>query len=82
MPEMDGFEAAAAIRRPESGVRNPQIPIVALTAHAMKGDREECLSAGMDDYIPKPFNLAVLAAVLDRWLPEHSGSADSDVPAK
>ncbi|MFP4192704.1 MAG: PAS domain S-box protein, partial [Candidatus Hydrogenedentota bacterium] len=54
MPEMDGLEATRRIRDPHSPVRNHCIPIVAMTAHAMEGDREACLKAGMDDYVPKP----------------------------
>ena len=67
MPDMDGFEATRIIRNPASGVKNPKIPIIALTAHAMKGDRELCLEAGMDDYLSKPVSPQDLAAALDRW---------------
>lgn len=72
MPVMDGFEATALIRDPESKVRNREIPIVALTANAMTGDREACLAAGMNDYLSKPFELADLEKVLYRVLP-HNG---------
>jgi PAS domain S-box-containing protein len=65
MPEMDGFEATASIRRLESGGRH--IPIVALTANAMPGDRERCLSAGMDDYIAKPSRIDELDRVIGLW---------------
>jgi CheY-like chemotaxis protein len=65
MPEMDGFEATASIRRLESAGR--RIPIVALTANAMPGDRERCLSAGMDDYIAKPSRIDELGRVIGRW---------------
>ena len=68
MPEMDGFEATRAIRKAEisSGRR---IPIIAMTANAMEGDRENCLAAGMDDYISKPVSLELLRSVLERWMP-------------
>jgi len=56
MPEMDGFEATRIIRNPESSILNHNVPIIAMTARAMKGDRELCLEAGMDDYIPKPID--------------------------
>jgi len=54
MPEMDGYQATKAIRNPHSRVRNHHVPIIAMTANAMKGDRERCIEVGMDDYIPKP----------------------------
>lgn len=66
MPVMDGYEASIAIRR--LGTRGRRIPIVALTAAAIEGDRERCLAAGMDDYIAKPAKPAQLAEVLGRWL--------------
>jgi protein-histidine pros-kinase len=65
MPRLDGWEAAARIRASERGAR---VPIVALTAHAMAGDRERCLQAGMDDYLSKPVQLARLHEVMARWL--------------
>ena len=69
MPEMDGLEATRRIRSPESAVVNPQVPIVAMTAHAMPGDREKCLAAGMNDYLAKPFSPATLVDALLNWLP-------------
>jgi PAS domain S-box-containing protein len=65
MPGMNGFEATAEIRRRQS-VTESRIPIVAVTAHAMAGDRERCLAAGMDEYVTKPVNAATLAAALER----------------
>lgn len=70
MPEMDGLEAARRIRDPASPVRNRQIPIVAVTAHAVEGYQETCLAAGMDDYLTKPVTPQKLRDVLARWLPE------------
>jgi len=64
MPEMDGFEATAKLRQSEAG---RMVPILALTAHAMQGDRERCLEAGMDDYITKPLNPADMLAKLKYW---------------
>ncbi len=69
MPEMDGFEAAAAIRAAEAADGRGRLPVVALTANAIVGDRERCLSAGMDDYLSKPIDPQALAATLAAWLP-------------
>ena len=70
MPEMDGYELASAIRREEG--ENRHTPIVAITADALKGTREQCLAAGMDDYLPKPIQLKELKEKLDPWLPQES----------
>ena len=74
MPEMDGFDATRAIRNAEMSSGH-HIPIIAMTANAMSGDRERCIEAGMDDYIPKPVTRHVLSDVLRRWLPVASQSA-------
>ena len=68
MPGMDGFQATAAIRSEETGALNPRVPIIALTAYAMQGDRERCLAAGMDDYLPKPVRGLDLSMAIQRWL--------------
>ena len=68
MPEMDGYEATRRIRKNEDGVKNPDIPVIAITANALKGDREKCLAAGMNDYLSKPIDPMVLKEMLDKWL--------------
>jgi signal transduction histidine kinase/DNA-binding response OmpR family regulator len=74
MPEMDGYKATKIIREKEDAQLSEDngkishVPIIALTAYALQGDREKCLSSGMDDYIPKPFGKAQLRAVLKKWL--------------
>jgi CheY-like chemotaxis protein len=74
MPEMDGFEATLKIRQLESEVRST--PIIAMTAHAMKGDRERFLEAGMDDYIPKPLEPDALFALIEKWIWERQLKAE------
>ncbi len=88
MPDMDGFEATKQIRQWEGN--ECRVPIIAMTAHALKGDRERCLQAGMDDYVTKPIEPQVLFTTLDRWtqsedpstqvktadVQDYSGSAD------
>jgi len=90
MPEMDGFAATQAIRQAERAGRvrcagKQRLPIIALTANAIKGDRERCLGAGMDDYLSKPFTRRDLMAVLQRWLacapPEPTSRQASTAPA-
>jgi CheY-like chemotaxis protein len=75
MPEMDGYEATQAIRRSEKDESKPcpwkaPLHIVAMTANAMKGDREKCLAAGMNDYVSKPVRMAELHASLSRCVPQ------------
>ena len=65
MPEMDGYEATMAIRKLNDYIK---LPIIALTAKAMKGDREKCLEAGMSDYVSKPVNIEQLLSLMRVWL--------------
>ena len=70
MPVMDGFEASRSIRSAQSNALNPNVPIIAMTANVIKGDREKCLAAGMSDYISKPVDPEKLAQALHNWLPK------------
>jgi PAS domain S-box-containing protein len=96
MPEMDGFDATAEIRargllrpnQPREPAEPVRLPIVGLTASALKGDRELCIAAGMDDYLAKPFRRDALRLVLERWVLDHAsepvdaeGAADGGTPA-
>jgi CheY-like chemotaxis protein len=78
MPEMDGYEACRKIRNGPSEVRNPKIPIIAMTAHVMNGDREKCLDAGMNDYITKPVDPLALGRLIDQWLFQTPSSSHGD----
>ena len=68
MPEMGGYETARRIRDPRTAVPHRNIPIIAMTAYAIKGDREKCLEAGMNDYITKPVDSEKLALLIEKWL--------------
>ena len=83
MPEMNGFEATARVR--ELGIRSRRggrVPIIAMTANAMKGDREECLGAGMDDYVSKPVHAAKLYTAVETSAPPQSAAAHGRPPAE
>jgi len=79
MPEMDGFEATRLWRVRETALSLPRLPIVAVTANALEGDREQCLQSGMDDYLAKPFVRAQLVGILARWM-KPGGSDDPGEP--
>jgi CheY-like chemotaxis protein/HPt (histidine-containing phosphotransfer) domain-containing protein len=81
MPVMDGYTATRRRRTQEAAEGLPRIPIVAMTANAMVGDREKCLEAGMDDYLSKPLNRNLLEQTLRRWLAESAESAERGSPA-
>jgi len=77
MPEMDGYQCTRQLRDPHSGVRNPKVPVIAMTAHALIGDREKCLDFGMDDYVTKPINRDRLIAVINHWTKRQGGILQS-----
>ena len=83
MPELDGYSATAEIRGQEQTAGRRKIPIIALTAHVMSGDREHCLRAGMDDYLGKPLQQDRLQEMLKKWLPKKScrGSREAKIQA-
>jgi len=78
MPEVDGYEATKIIRKREAlgGETGHRVPIVALTAHALEGDREFCLAAGMDDYLSKPFNASQITTMLQKWTQARNQNVD------
>ncbi len=79
MPFMDGLEAARTIRSPRSAVRNHDVPIIATTAYALRGDRERCLESGMNDFIAKPFSMDELFVKIARLLPHDMNKKEKDL---
>ncbi len=77
MPEMNGLEATRKIREIESATPDRHTPIVGVTAHALKGDRERCINAGMDDYVSKPVSSEKLSGVIERWLTKNRSAVAS-----
>ncbi len=81
MPVMDGYEMSRELRLQEKKQNKPRIPIVALTAAALKGESERCMAAGMDDYLMKPVSISQLVACLQKWLPHTISSQQKILPA-
>ncbi len=77
MPELDGYKATRQIRSTDSGCLNPGVVIIAMTANALKGDKEKCLEAGMDDYIAKPINSSDMATIIEKWASKANETVDS-----
>jgi len=82
MPVLNGYAATAVIRDPESQVRNHEVPVIAMTANAVAGEREKCLAAGMNDHVPKPVDIGKLESSIRRWLRASAQAAtESDTTA-
>ncbi len=81
MPEMDGYETTRTLRDPASKVRSHDIPVIAMTAYAMRGDREKCIEAGMNDYVTKPIQPRELAEALERWLGKTEAHPEAEAEA-
>ena len=82
MPEMDGYEATGEIRNPNSKVLDHKVPVIAMTANAMQGDREKCIEAGMDDYLSKPINPQELSDMLEKWIVKQGTSQQEETTAQ
>ncbi len=82
MPELDGYEITRKLRHRELHSGSDRLPVIAMTANAMQGDRERCLAAGMDDYLSKPFRPEELRHCLLRWLPAHRPGGQATSPVK